>query len=75
MDISAEILSALIVLFASIACITYILAAIKQPSQRGLNIIIALSCIWLSVVFLLNSCHIVINSGGMTGGRPGQSFC
>jgi hypothetical protein len=66
----ADFLSCLITLFGILNFIAYTLISIRYKDQRGLNILVAFSSLWLAFIFGLNSLHIVINASGLTGGRP-----
>lgn len=67
----ADALSALISLFSIPSGVAHIILAIHCREGRWLNAIKAIGSFWLGIIFGLNTLHIVINTGGLTGGRPG----
>jgi hypothetical protein len=67
---TADILSSVIMILGTIACVVFIILAIKCKIPRALYIIIAFGCAGLAFVFALNSFHVVTNASGLTGGRP-----
>jgi hypothetical protein len=68
---TADLLSTLIAVLGLISAAMHVILVVRCRELKALNAIIAFGCLWLAVVFGLNSLHLVINAAGMTGGRPG----